>query len=913
MTRNCHIPDLTVLEKQLNTDLSDGLTARSARERLEKEKKHSHNRWSLFVMPKTPTIISLLTFIASPFAILLIIMSVLTALFGDPLLGYSVLIITVAATVFGGIMSARASHRLESMREFASPMVSVKRGGNLFKTDGRNIVVGDVIFLKAGDLLPCDVRLIKTNSLVVEEIFFDKNSISKRRMAKNEEVVYGEDSDVLAPNAANMIYAGSAIVEGTAMAVVCATGADVYLAEYMPEGALGGRDTESEGVKNLKPIFFRASFICASALLMLSLIGLLTLRGKESFICVFTMLLSAVCYVTSSLLTCGTREVFASYMKRLSIKKGRKRRDFSAAIRNVKALDTLSGVTDLVLVGNAGLCEGTFHVSSAYCSAGVVGQLVPDEKGLRLLTLVHTYIKAQKESGTESNFTVNGYADALMSHLRNSGFDISGAALAIKSLYFAPGKPKEIDFACAETDSDAYKVSLTFDQSIFADCRLIRDGDGVRKMYDDDAQNIVVFRKNIAAKGTKSLFVYTESDGELVFEGIIALNQLLDESIVEVVGTLDSLNIRTTVLLFNEDEHTKRMIEDPIISSLFSKVAYASQFKNSGKSIIDGLGDYSAYVGFKKEEYEELLIRMRKLGSRVAAYGIDNENNVVLARADIAISCDVLNYASEKYRESVYEKVPPEGRDTNVRCSQQTRLLSKIIVRRVHDNGGGMTAILQAFRASRSAYIAIAQSLTLFIMLMSTLLSISAMSVLTGNMLLDPIQTISLASAFAILSICVFSEAKHKDKIICRKLDFTMYPIEMIYKRFPGIIARVSVSVLLAVGIKILDAVGTFGTKPSYTLPVFVCLCISLFAEVFISNHIFARKSDSSSVGWLKVMIAYAVLLSVCAVSTQYPFADKLFVNGFGTLEYLIVPAYGAMYAVALLIVHFIEKKSKVR
>jgi len=912
MTRNCHIPDLTTLEKQLNTDLSEGLTARAARERLEKEQKHK-NRWSLFVMPKTPMIISLLSFIASPFAVLLIIMSLLVALFGDPLLGFAVLIITVAATVFGGIMSAGASHRLESMREYASPMVTVKRGGNLFKTDGRNIVVGDVIFLKTGDLLPCDARLIKTNALVVEEIFSDKNGISKRRLAKKADSFYDETSDVTDPDAVNMLYAGSAIVEGTAMAVVCATGADVYLAGYMPEGALGGRDTESEGVKNLRPIFFRASFICASALLMLSLIGLLTLRGKESFICVFTMLLSAVCFVTSILLVSGTREIFASYIKRLSVRRGKKRRDYSAAIRNLRSLDTLSGVTDLVLVGNAGLCEGMFHISSAYCSAGVVKELVPDDKGARLLTLVHTYLKAQKESGVENSFTVNGYADALTSHLRSSGFDINGASLAIKSLYFAHGKIGETDFACAETDSDAYKVSLTFNEKLLSGCSLIRDGDSIREMYDDDLQNIIVFLKNATAQGVKPMFVYTESDGALVFEGIIAFDQLLDESIVSVVDTLSSLNIKTTILLANDDEHTRKMIEDQSVAPLFTKVAFASQFRKSGKSITDGLGDYSAYIGFKKEEYEELLIRMRKLGSRIAAYGVDNDSNIVLARADIAISCDVLNYASEKYRESVYEKVPPEGRDTNIRCSQQTRLLSKIIVKRVHENGGGMTSILQAFRVSRSAYVAIAQSLTLFIMLMSTLLSISAMSVLTGNMLLDPIQTISLSSVFAILSICVFSEAKHKDKILCQKRDFTMYPIEMIYKRLPGIIARVSVSVLLAVGIKILDAVGVFGNKPSYTLPVFVCLCVTLFAEVFISNHIFARNSDSGSLGWLKVMIAYAVLLGICAVTTQYPFADKLFANGFGTLEYLIVPAYAVLYVIALLIVHFIDKRAKTR
>ena len=40
---NPHIPDLSTLEKKLGTDLSDGLPAREARVRLEKEKKNLKN------------------------------------------------------------------------------------------------------------------------------------------------------------------------------------------------------------------------------------------------------------------------------------------------------------------------------------------------------------------------------------------------------------------------------------------------------------------------------------------------------------------------------------------------------------------------------------------------------------------------------------------------------------------------------------------------------------------------------------------------------------------------------------------------------------------------------------------------------------------------------------------------------
>ena len=145
-----HIPDLSTLEKKLGTSLSEGLPAREARVRLEKDKKHDNK--SLFVSRRRPAWTSLLTFAGSPYALLLLTTSLLTALFGNTVLGWSVFAITLAATALGGILILNAQKTFGSMGEYASPMVKVKRGGNVFYTDGRNLVEGDVILLKGGDL-----------------------------------------------------------------------------------------------------------------------------------------------------------------------------------------------------------------------------------------------------------------------------------------------------------------------------------------------------------------------------------------------------------------------------------------------------------------------------------------------------------------------------------------------------------------------------------------------------------------------------------------------------------------------------------------------------------------------------------------------------------------------------------------
>lgn len=916
MANNWHILDLTTLEKQLNTDLSEGLSTREARVRLEGEKKNEKGRKSLFVGAKKPAFTTFLAFGGSLFAILLIIMSLLTALFGRPLLGLSVLSVTVAAVVFGGILLLRAQRRLETLREYASPMVRVKRGGNLFHTDGRNLVVGDVIILGRGDLLPCDARIVQCEELVVEELIFEDGGLIKRRVEKQSEAIYDDGDSVRSPNAINMLYAGSAIASGRAVALVCETGASVYLSEYIGDGALGGKDAEPEGIKAIKPLIYKASFICASALLILSLIGLLTLREKESFVCVFTMLLSAIFLVTSELAVNGACEIFSAYLTRLSsVRKTKSGIDRSASVRNVKALDTLTGVTDLVLIGSAGLSAGLCRVGSAYTAQGVHKILDPADKSCaRLLTLVHTYVKAQRDSTDEGGFRSDGLSDALYSYLRGCGFDISGASLAIKSLYFATDIKKGYGYACAETAGEMYRTALVLDEKALSDCRLLRDGNSVREIYSDDMQNVTIFRKNATQRGLKCLYVITENENGTVFEGIITLELSMDPELSGVILQLKDMGIRTTVLFTEENEETGRLLASQEFQAAFGgQIVYASEARKNGRTLAEISDSSSVFVGFGLDELSDMLIRMRRKGAKIAVLGVDNDTNELMARADIVISCDVLRYSSDKYKESVYERMLPEGKDTSVRASQQTRLLSKVIVKRVHELGGGISSVIRAFRMCRGAYVSLAQSILLFVLLMSSFLTFSAMSVLTGNLLLDPLQTVSMSVIIAFLSMTAFSDSVQKPSLITERRDYTRYPMEILKESAPAIVSRVIVAAVAAVAIRICDAVGIFGEAPSYTLSVYICLLLSGFVEVFMINVSYTKKGEGRRKCWLKVLIAYALLLGVCAVSTQKPFIDEFFPNGIGSREFLIIPAYLLLYGIAVLTVHLIAKKRKKR
>ncbi len=913
MVNKQHLLTLPELEKALGTDISDGLSVREARARLEKEKKcDGAERHSLFVPHKSNYLKLALSFFTSPGIIILVVISLLAALFGNLLTGITVLIITLVGAIVGGVILQSSRKKLDSMCDFASPMVKLRRGGNHFMTDGRNVVVGDILILTKGDLLPCDARLISSESLVVKELINTRDGVRNRIVKKDHSVIYDADSDIKSPDAANMLYAGSAVLDGEALALVVATGKDTYLSGFIPEGALAGNENFDSYVEEIKPKFYRISFVCISLFAILSLLSIVTLR-ETSFVSNFLMLFSSIAMLSIELIRMGQGNIFSAAVDKMSRSgSNKKKRDTTAYVRGFSTPGILSNVTRLALLGRAGLYDGISHVGKVCVTSKgeILSELNTENPiGHRILTCIHTYLKAMRESCAQTSFVLDGVANSLNDHLRSVNFDVSGASLIIKSLYFTDVATGENGYAHAETNEGEYSVALSFNDNVLSLCTF------ARKQNGKDTDKIATpgafsdFINNVRNTGGKPLFVVSKSNGETVLEGIVALYEQPAGDLTSVIPELNKMGIITTVMLADEEES---LLTESAFAPLFDgKVAFASEFKRDKRDITSGLYEYCAYMGFSPDEYALLITAMRKNGESVAAYGIDNDYYSAMSSADVSISSDVLIYSSPKYKESIYERLAPDGRDSNIRCSQITRLLSKIIVHRTHAKGGGVLAIANTVKRSRAAILSFAYSIFFFAVLMSALIPISAASALLGIELVNAVQTVCLAVVGAILSMTVFSDAQPKPELLNSRIDFSALPSEIPDKKFLSLTVRASFVVLFACVLKILDACSVFGESPSYSMPVFIAILLSWALELLLLNLDFTGHGEGRRLSWIRFLLAYAFVLVVSGIITQKAFAEELLPHGIGTLEFIIVPVYCILHFVLIFALRFIEKRRK--
>ncbi|MEK8034723.1 cation-translocating P-type ATPase [Ideonella sp. DXS29W] len=154
-----------------------------------------------------------------PMVLLLLACTVLYALLGS-LFDSAVLSVSiVAVTAISVIQERRTQRVLEALKGLASPRCTVVRDGRLLRIASRDLVVGDRLLAQEGDRLACDARLVEVHALRIDESLLTGESVPI-------------DKAVAAD--ADMLYAGTLVVQGDGVAIVTATGARTAL------GKIGG-------------------------------------------------------------------------------------------------------------------------------------------------------------------------------------------------------------------------------------------------------------------------------------------------------------------------------------------------------------------------------------------------------------------------------------------------------------------------------------------------------------------------------------------------------------------------------------------------------------------------------------------------------------------------------------------------
>lgn len=132
------------------------------------------------------------------------------------LLGIAIIFVIVINAIFTFIQEYKAEKVLEELKKMLPVYVKVIREGKEITTMIDEIVPGDIVILREGDKVPCDLRIIESVKLMVNESPLTGESTFK---LKND---LPFDGNLL--ESPNIVFAGTFVLSGSAKAICFATG-----------------------------------------------------------------------------------------------------------------------------------------------------------------------------------------------------------------------------------------------------------------------------------------------------------------------------------------------------------------------------------------------------------------------------------------------------------------------------------------------------------------------------------------------------------------------------------------------------------------------------------------------------------------------------------------------------------------
>lgn len=210
-----HTQKLSEVYRTLHTS-DKGLSDAEAAERLRK-----NGRNELRSKPPKTILQMLKAQIVDPMVLILIGAAVFSAVLQEWTEAAVIFTIVVINAVIGIVQEKKAQSSLEALRNMSAPTARVLRQGEESIVPASELVVGDVVLLGDGDMVPADMRLIDSANLKVQEASLTGESVPSEKDADEllpEDCVLGDRS--------NMVYTSAIVTYGRATGVVVATGMD---------------------------------------------------------------------------------------------------------------------------------------------------------------------------------------------------------------------------------------------------------------------------------------------------------------------------------------------------------------------------------------------------------------------------------------------------------------------------------------------------------------------------------------------------------------------------------------------------------------------------------------------------------------------------------------------------------------
>lgn len=203
-----------------------GLSKQEAQDRLQKNGPNVLEvkptpKWKIFLRQFNNIVIYIL-----------LVATALTIMIGHYTDAIVIAAVVLLNSLIGYFQETSAANALAKIKGMMAPRATVYRDDQRQDIDAADLVVGDVVFLEAGDNVPADLRIVSADNLRIEEsaLTGETNSVIKTDTAL-------PDDNVPLADRVNMAYASTMVTSGSGIGVVVATAENTEIGKISQEVA----------------------------------------------------------------------------------------------------------------------------------------------------------------------------------------------------------------------------------------------------------------------------------------------------------------------------------------------------------------------------------------------------------------------------------------------------------------------------------------------------------------------------------------------------------------------------------------------------------------------------------------------------------------------------------------------------
>lgn len=351
---------LELLEKKLQTNFKEGLTKEQVDKKILKnglnklKEPNKINLWQKFFYQFNDC-----------FIYILLIICLITFLIGlienkteELIESILILIIILGNACLGFFYEIHKENSLFLIKKNTKPYAKVLRNKELKLILKEQIVVGDIIFLEIGDIVPADLRLIETHNLKVNEAILTGETLS---VEKKSNII---QKKFLLINSPNLVFMDTTIVSGRGHGVVIKTGMETQIGKItkLIKEQKKEKTPLEKNIQQLSKILIFIILVFTILNLVLNLFKYYLNHEYKIDITIIKQLfvssiILAVAVIPEGLLAIITI-ILASGIKRL-IKK-------NAIVKNLKTLETLGSINVICTDKTGTLTQNKMTIKQLY-------------------------------------------------------------------------------------------------------------------------------------------------------------------------------------------------------------------------------------------------------------------------------------------------------------------------------------------------------------------------------------------------------------------------------------------------------------------------------------------------------------------------------------------------------------------